>query len=177
MIVPLVAYNDPVLRRPTTKFDLNNPQVDPMELATNMVDTMRALKGIGLAANQIGVPYSMSVIDTDPVRVLINPELISAHIEHKTEEEGCLSYPGILVDVPRPKECHIRFTYPNGERFTEPFVGLTARILQHELEHLNGKAFFHQASRLQMERAIKASNKHYGTKYTLANLGMLKFEL
>lgn len=108
-------------------------------LARNMIYTMRAVKGVGIAAPQIGEPLQLAVavIDKIPI-VLINPVLLSKADETIEIGEGCLSCPGKEVRIPRSEWCEIRYNSINGKENVRLFGGMNAIILQHELDHLRG---------------------------------------
>jgi peptide deformylase len=121
-----------------------------------MVEFMYDNNGLGLAANQVGLPYRMFVMRGSPENfACFNPRIVSESAEVESVEESCLSFPGLVVKVKRPKSIRARFTMPNGETRTEPFVGITARVFQHELDHLEGKLYFNRANRYHKEVAIK----------------------
>lgn len=113
-------------------------------------------KGIGLAANQVGIPYRIFSMRADPQNfVCFNPKIIQPSDEEIILEEGCLSFPGLIVKVKRPRHIRVRFTTPNGDTRTEMFTGMSARIFQHELDHIDGKLYFNRASRYHKEIAMK----------------------
>jgi peptide deformylase len=166
----LVKITDPILTQPTQKFDFLSPPFEPIEFSKQIIKTLYDLKGIGLAANQIGVPYSVFAMRGDPENfVCFNPRIVDSSTETIVLEEGCLTYPNLLVKIERPRHIKVRFQTPNGDTMTRSFTGMTARIFQHELEHLQGKRFFDSLSRLKMDMAIKKANKK-GSKYTYSNL-------
>src|SRR6185295_17279432 len=155
-ILAIRIYPDPVLRvkcRPVETFD-----AALRKLAANMVETMHAAPGVGLAAPQVGVDLRLAVVDTsvgeDPrqVHILINPE-----IEHRegleTDVEGCLSLPGITDKVDRPAHVRIRSTNFEGERVQIEAEGFLARALCHEIDHLDGILFTDHLRGLRKERA------------------------
>jgi peptide deformylase len=153
------------LLKPCEEFDFTNPQVDPIQLAADLVKTMYAYNGIGLAANQIGVPYRVFAMRTAPKNtVVFNPKII--HYEPETEllEEGCLSFPGYVVKIKRYKLIRVRFSYPNGEVKTETYKGLTSRVFQHEMEHLNGQIFYDNASKYHRDQADRRFKKYERNK-------------
>jgi peptide deformylase len=146
-------------------------------LANDMLDSMYAARGIGLAAIQIGVPKRLVVIDlgkgppldseeaeTDEERepdpqVLVNPEIVWRSEELNVYEEGCLSIPDYVEEVERP--ARIRFTYQtlDGKKQEVEADGLLATCIQHEIDHLDGKLFIDHISRLKRERVIKKFSK------------------
>ena len=144
MIRPIVRYGDPVLHRPAR--DVDAVTTDIGTLIDDMIDTMYAASGIGLAAPQIGVDLRIFVTDVsagrnpDDLVVMINPELASQEgLQH--EEEGCLSLPGFEAVVPRPERAVVRGLDREGRPCEAAGAGLAARAFQHELDHLDGSLF------------------------------------
>ena len=155
-MMKLVDKYDPLLTTLLTEdFDFEDPQTDPVQLAIDMVEFMREKKGLGLAANQVGLNFRMFAMEGEPARVCFNPKIVSQSDEQVLLEEGCLSFPGLVVKVKRSRHCRIRFTGPNGEVYTEQFTGMTARVIQHEVEHLDGMLFFDKANRYHRDAAFK----------------------
>ena len=165
MILPLVDKKDPGLRQKLPKFDFLNPPTDPIQLAKDLTETMIANNGIGLAANQVGLPYNCFVIKANPIIACFNPIIVDQTSEKILLEEGCLTFPGFFVRVKRPSVIKVRYTEPNGNIVTKKFIGMTARIFQHEIEHLNGEMFFKDCTKSTLELAIKKSKKS-GFNYT-----------
>jgi peptide deformylase len=137
-------YGDPVLR---TKARPVAPDDDETRaLVEDLFDTVHAAGGIGLAAPQIGVPARVFVVDLSPVElgakplVLINPEIVRTGTA-VTGEEGCLSFPGLFVNVDRPEEARVRYRTPSGEPREVEVRGLLARAVLHEFDHLEGVLF------------------------------------
>ena len=122
------------------------------ELARDMLRSMYASRGIGLAAPQVGVPSQLLVIDLDleeaatPPLVLINPEITSAGASLNTYEEGCLSIPGVYLNVVRPSVVEVSYRDDRGRPRRLKADGLLARCIQHELDHLNGVLFVDRVS-------------------------------
>tara|TARA_Y100001970_G_scaffold293830_1_gene443651 strand:- start:34983 stop:35642 length:660 start_codon:yes stop_codon:yes gene_type:complete len=134
------------------------------EMAKNMLQSMYFAKGIGLAAPQIGISKQLIVIDlnleeaaTPPV-VLINPEIISVGASLNTYEEGCLSIPGIYLDVVRPSTVKIKYRDEMGRPRKMNSDGLLARCIQHEIDHLNGVLFVDKVSDKDLLRKELANN-------------------
>lgn len=94
-----------------------------------------------MAANQLGLPYRVFAIKSNPVIVAYNPRIVDASSKEVVLDEACLSYPGLALKVSRPETIKVRYTYPNGATETLIYSGMTARIFQHELDHLNGIMF------------------------------------
>lgn len=146
MILSVIKYPNKILETPANKVvDFND---ELRQLADDMVETMHANKGIGLAAPQIGKGLRVAVIeypkqkDDDfeiPLMVLVNPKIISKSTEEQADTEGCLSIPGIEVAVPRAKRVKVKAQDLEGNKIRFTASGLFARIIQHELDHLDGK--------------------------------------
>ena len=152
----LVKSDDPILTRSCDNFNFANPPFDPIEFAKELVKHMYDWNGIGLAANQVGVPYRIFSMRGAPENfVCFKPRIVDTSTELVALEEGCLSYPGLLVKIKRPKSVKVRFTMANGETRTETYTGMTARIFQHELDHLNGVLYFNRASRYHRDKALE----------------------
>lgn len=164
MILELIDGKDPMLHRPTERFNFENPQTDPSELAINLTETMITHKGLGLSANQVGLPYNVFVLTGQPVRALFNPRIVDSSEETTVSTEGCLSFPELFVKVKRPAVIKIRYTQANGETLTEEFHGLTARIVQHEVDHLNGITILDRAHPIHIEQALRKQKQRLRKK-------------
>ena len=161
-VLPIVKYGDPVLRDPTR---LVSEIDEPLQkLIDNMVDTMYAAPGVGLAANQVGVSNRLAVIDLSVgkkpggLHIFINPEMIEAEGEI-TEEEGCLSIPDFVEVVTRPVRVKVRYRDRSGEQREMWGEGLMARALRHEIDHLNGALFVDHLRGFKKERILKKIQK------------------
>ena len=135
------------------------------QLAKDMLETMYAAPGIGLAATQIGEMKRMVVMDLakegepkDPI-VMINPEIKKYSEETVTSEEGCLSIPEIYYDVERPAEVTVEYTDLEGNRVTKDAKDRLAVCVQHELDHLDGVLYIDYLSRLKRDRVLKKFQK------------------
>lgn len=136
----ILIFPDPSLRAPARAVD----KVDDATraLANDLVDTMTTANGIGLAAVQIGVPLRVVVAATENgPRIFINPTISKQSRKEQSGEEGCLSLPGVFGMVPRKKDIEVASIDAQGKPFTFKAKGLVARILQHEIDHLNGVLF------------------------------------
>lgn len=152
----LVDPNDPILTTPCQVFDFKNPPFDPTKFAKDLVKFMYDKNGIGLSANQVGVPYRVFAMRGQPENfVCYNPKIVQPSEMTIELEEGCLTYPNLLVKITRPQHVRVRFTTPNGDTMTRQFTGLTARIFQHELDHLDGVIFYNRANRYHRDQALK----------------------
>ncbi|MDR9404458.1 MAG: peptide deformylase [Halothece sp. Uz-M2-17] len=153
---------DRVLRQQTKRINKVNQSV--RDLAQEMIQTMYAEQGIGLAAPQVGVNKQMLVIDCDPSNtatpplILINPEIKSYSKELLKGEEGCLSIPGVYLDVVRPEAVEVKYKDESGRPQKMQASGLLARVIQHELDHLHGVLF---VDRVPNDLVLtEALNKH-----------------
>lgn len=159
MILDLIDCNDPLLKQPLEPFDFSNPPINPLDLVTDLAETMIHNNGIGLSANQCGLPYRVFVMMGSELIPCFNPRIVDVSTETILMEEGCLSYPNLFVKVKRPRRIKVRFADPNGRIRTETFEGLTARVFQHELDHLDGINYQQRANRYHLEQARKRKPK------------------
>lgn len=151
----IVKYPHPALTSPTIPFDFINPPVDPLALATEMIVKMNESRGIGLSANQLGYPYRVFVMRGEDVNfACFNPKIVNLSEDTNLLEEGCLSFPGVNVKIKRSNTVRIRFETSSGVQ-TRTFAGLTARVVQHEMDHLDGVLFFNRANKFHRDRAMK----------------------
>ena len=129
-----------------------------MKLAADLVETMIAGKGIGLAAPQVGVSKRLFVVQIadDIPRVFFNPKIVQASEDTGKFEEGCLSLPGIYADVTRPSAIRVHAINEKGKPFTLDAEGLLARVIQHELDHLFGIMFVDRLTEFKRKRILKA---------------------
>ena len=138
---------------------------DRVELSKTMYDTMVKYGGIGLSANQVGLPFRMFVmgghpqIDSGKVRAVFNPLINDVSEETVAMKEGCLSFPFLFLSITRPKWCHVKYTDQHGKDVEEVLHGMNARIFQHENEHMNGYVFTDLVSKMKLDRAKEARKK------------------
>jgi peptide deformylase len=159
MIREILPYTDPILKEEMPAFDFSNPVMDPLQLYTDLAETMRDNEGMGLSANQIGVRTRAFVMRGEEILGIFNPRVVDESSEMVTLEEGCLSYPNLFVKIKRPKSIKVRFTTPDGQTSTKTFTGMTARVFLHELDHLNGIAHTSRANRYHLDQAKKLAKK------------------
>ena len=151
-LLPIMKLGHPALRRRAE--DVREIDAALHDLVENMIDTMRANEGIGLAAPQVNILKRLFVIDLEVIdetlkaRAYINPRVISSAGDERMEE-GCLSIPGVNGDVNRPDKLTVEYTTLEGETVREEIDTLQARVFQHELDHLNGVLFIDKISLLQ----------------------------
>lgn len=155
----LITGHDPVLMQPAEKFDFSNPPCDPWELAEALVKTMIDNNGMGLSACQVGLPYAVFAMIGEPNHVMFNPKVVGKSTETIELEEGCLSFPGLVAPITRARHVRVRFTGPDGETTTKQFIGMSARVIQHEMDHLEGVLFFNHLPRVQRDRLFKKATK------------------
>jgi peptide deformylase len=155
MILQLVEPDDPILLKQTTPFDFQNPPTDPIQLAYDLYETMVSHKGLGLAAPQVGLPYRAFALYAVPGIVCFNPRVIDSTSEEIPLEEGCLTYPNLVLSIKRPRKIKVRYFEPNSNVVTRVLDGMTARCFLHELDHLNGILYTRRASRIHLERALR----------------------
>lgn len=170
MILPIIAYGDPVLRKKGKEIPEDYPQLK--ELIDNMWDTMYNAYGVGLAAPQIGLPIRIFIIDPAPFaedetigedeaetlndlrKVFINAKIIEEEGEEWSFNEGCLSIPDVREDVFRKPKITIQYQDEDFKLQTETYEGLAARVIQHEYDHIEGILFTDKLSSLK-KRIIK----------------------
>jgi len=158
-IRPILTVPNPILKQVSKPVEKVTDET--RALMDDMLETMYAAPGIGLAAIQIGVPLNVIVMDLaregeDPKpRYFINPEILEDVEDTKPYEEGCLSIPDVFDTVDRPERVKITYLDYNGERVTEWAEGLYAVCIQHEMDHLKGVVFIDYLSRLKRQRAVK----------------------
>ncbi|MBT4918893.1 MAG: peptide deformylase [Flavobacteriaceae bacterium] len=170
MILPIIAYGDPVLRKLGKNIDKEYPALE--SLLENMFETMYGAKGIGLAAPQIGLPIRIFIIDATPFQdddeleveerdflgnfkqVFINAKIIEETGDEWVFNEGCLSIPDVREDVFRNETIKIEYFDEKFEKHTKKFSGIAARIIQHEYDHIEGILFTDKLSSLK-KRLIK----------------------
>jgi len=170
MILPIVAYGDPVLKKKAKDISQDFPKLD--ELLSNMFETMYNAYGVGLAAPQIGLPIRLFLVDTTPFaeddemteeqqielksfkQVFINAKILEEEGSEWTFNEGCLSIPDVREDVSRKPKITVEYFDENFAKHTKVFYGIIARVIQHEYDHIEGVLFTDKLSSLK-KRLIK----------------------
>tara|TARA_R110000868_G_scaffold221838_3_gene473632 strand:- start:578 stop:1135 length:558 start_codon:yes stop_codon:yes gene_type:complete len=164
MILPIVAYGDPILKKEAAEISSDYPELD--QLIDNMFETMYEAEGVGLAAPQIGKSIRLFIVDASPFeeeekglknfkRTFINPIIVEEEGEEWPFQEGCLSIPGIREDVYREPKITVEYYNRKFELVEETFEGLAARIIQHEYDHIEGILFTDYLSPLK-RRLLRA---------------------
>jgi len=170
MVLPIIAYGDPVLKKVGT--EINKDYSNLNELIVNMKETMKNARGVGLAAPQIGKAIRLFIVDTSPFseddqldkkeqdflkeykRVFINPTITNEEGDEWAFSEGCLSIPNINEDIFRNERLTIEYFDENFKKQTENLSGLAARVIQHEYDHIEGILFTDKLSSLK-KRLLK----------------------
>ncbi len=170
MVLPIIAYGHPVLRKVGINIDQDYPDLE--KLIANMKDTMKNARGVGLAAPQIGKAIRLFLVDTAPFaeddaldekernflkgykKVFINAKILKEEGAKWSFSEGCLSIPGINEDVSREETVTIEYRDENFKKHTETVSGLAARVIQHEYDHIEGILFTDKLSSLK-KRLLK----------------------
>lgn len=158
----LKYYTDSCIFEPCEKFDFS-VDGDPMIWVEEMAQVLEKKNGLAISANQIGLGKRIIVIKADPPLAMINPRIVDVSEEKILLDEGCLSYPGLIVKVRRPKSIRVRYQIPNGETVTEKYTGMTARVIQQQVELLDGITMLDSCSIVQREKAkkfLKRQQKH-----------------
>jgi len=168
MVLELVEPDHPLLRIKLERFDFNNPPTNPHELANDLIETMVHNKGLGLSANQCGLPYRVFVLWSNPTKVMFNPVIADVSTEEVTLEEGCLTYPNLFVKIKRPKLVRVRYMDSYGDAHTDKFTGISARCVLHEVEHMNGEVYLSKANKFHYDQAMR-QRKKYKREYGVPN--------
>ncbi len=162
-IYKLVDFYDPILRTPTKPVKLENLEDFKAAeyIAFSLAETLGELQGLGLSANQVGLPHRVCAINMgNQIWTMFNPEIIERSTVPSTYEEGCLSYPGLYVKVPRSEWIKIKFQAIGGQWIEETFSGLTAVCVQHELDHLDGIVYTDKISPIKLDQAKRKVKKN-----------------
>lgn len=155
----LVPEDHPSLNKAPKPYDFAKDGSTAQLFANVMFDKMKEFRGVGLSANQVGIDAAFFVIGVDDVRIdIFNPKIIST-VGESAYVEGCLSFPGVTVRVNRPEEIDVEYQNVKGEIVKRKLGGLTARIFQHEYDHMQGLTLKKKVSKLKWSLAIKKLKK------------------
>jgi peptide deformylase len=187
MILPIIAYGHPVLKRKSEVINKDYPKLK--ELIENMFETMYNASGVGIAAPQIGLSIRLFIVDTNPFaeddslsdndrnqlksfkKIFINPVIIDEKGGEWSFEEGCLSIPNIREGVLRQKQITIQYHDENFNKHTDSFDGLLARVIQHEYDHIEGVLFTDKLSsfkkQLLKKKLLKISSGKLSFDYEM----------
>lgn len=160
-LLEIKKYGDKILESPTEEVDVIDKEIQ--KTIDDMLETMYAASGLGLAANQVGIPLSITVIDlyedkNSKALVLINPKIIYERGKI-IEEEGCLSFPKIYTLVERPKNLTVEAINIKGELIRIEAKDLLARVISHECDHLKGILFINKINQIKRAMIIKQISK------------------
>lgn len=158
-ILPLVGEDNPILKQVIPEFDFKNPSVDPISLASSLVETCKYYKGYGLSANQCGLSYRVFVMGANEEYVaFFNPKILSSSGEcHMIE--GCLSFPLLGLRITRPEVIEVEYQDFNGVTRTAKYTGISARCFQHELDHMNGIVYTEKCKPMALKSGVDKRNK------------------
>ena len=138
---------------------------DRKELSDTMFDTMKKYGGIGLSANQVGLPFNMFVLGDHPEvekglkMTCFNPIIISSSVEEETMKEGCLTFPFVFLNITRPRKVVVKYEDENGDLKEGSLDGMISRVFQHEYDHMLGKTFVDGISKMKLDMAYKKAEK------------------
>ncbi|NBW56541.1 peptide deformylase [bacterium] len=156
----LVPSDDPILHNPPEEFDFAKEGVGMADRLFNLLcDRCKEIGGIGLAANQVGINTRVFVMGLDEIMFgIFNPVIVEYSDQLENMDEGCLSFPGMSLNIKRPGSIVATYKDSKGKEFTNRFEGLSARVFQHEYDHMIGKTFKSHVSQLKWNLAVKKKN-------------------
>lgn len=156
MILPLLSEKDPFLREEPETFDFESPQVNAEDLEKQLIENMIYYRGVGLSANQIGIPVkAFALLVDDKPMVVFNPKILDFSDDSVYIREGCLSFPGLYFAVERAKGVTTYYQNKEGKEYSGNFTDLSARVFQHEMEHMGGELFIDNVSNFILNSAMK----------------------
>lgn len=163
----IIKFPDPILREIMPDFDFQNPIMDPALLESELVTAMLGNGGVGLSANQIGVRCKVFAMghseQPESAQAFFNPVIIKVSTDTNDMIEGCLSFPGVYVNIKRPRVIQVGWQDRTGQWHEDEFDGYTAKCFCHEFDHINGIAMPDRVSQLRwamsLKKSIKASKK------------------
>lgn len=158
---PCIPWPDKRLRSPAAPVDAITDDI--RAIWTDMIDTMEAMPGVGLAAPQIGVKLRLAVVDASDARGQVvrmaNPEILHASAQMRSHDEASPNLPGVWASIDRPRAVTVRFVNDSGAQEDRDFVGLWATSVQHQIDHLNGKMYFDHLSKLKRDMLLRRARK------------------
>ena len=156
-----IPWPDKRLRTPAEQVKEITPEVH--RIWDDMIDTMEAMPGVGLAAVQIGVMLRLAVVDASEKRGqavrMANPEVLHASVQPRGHDEASPNLPGVHARIERPRAVTVRFMNETGEMEDRDFVGLWATSVQHQIDHLNGKMYFDHLSKMKRDILLRKAKK------------------
>jgi peptide deformylase len=164
-MLQIVKFPNPILRERIPEFTFENSTIDPVKLEKDMIEVMFAHDGIGLAANQVGISARMFVMGhkdhPELAQAFYNPIVLANTDNIQDLEEGCLSFPGMYVNIKRPSKIRARWQNSQGEWQEDEFDGYNCKCFLHELDHLEGIVFQDRVSTLKWALAAKKTKKGF----------------
>ena len=161
---PFVMWPHRSLRTPAAPVEAITDDI--RAIWTEMVEAMDAMPGVGLAAVQLGIDLRLAVVDCSDERgkavKMANPEVLHASVQPRDHEEASPNLPGVSAKVTRPRAVTVRFLNEQGETEDRDFVGLWATSVQHQIDHLNGKMYFDNLSKVKRDMLIRKAKKLNG---------------
>ncbi|MFP7569779.1 peptide deformylase [Marivita sp. S2033] len=161
---PTLLWPNTALRRKAAPVDKITDET--RRIWDDMIDTMEAMPGVGLAANQIGVMQRLAVVDASQERGravrMANPQVLHASVQLRTHEEASPNLPGVSAKIERPRAVTVRFLGDDGTMQERDFVGLWATSVQHQIDHLDGKMYFDHLSKTRRDMLLRRSKKLKG---------------
>lgn len=158
---PCIPWPDKRLRSPAAPVDAITDDI--RAIWTDMIDTMEAMPGVGLAAPQIGVMLRLAVVDASDARGQVvrmaNPEILHASAQMRSHDEASPNLPGVWASIDRPRAVTVRFVNDSGALEDRDFVGLWATSVQHQIDHLNGRMYFDHLSKLKRDMLLRRARK------------------
>ena len=158
----LLPEDHPVLHQEPLTWIFDPPQADPKLMYNIMLENLVYHHGLGLSANQIGMPvkvFAMRIDESDNAIVCFNPEIVKESKELVKMTEGCLSFPSLYLNKKRPKEVSVKYQNVDGDFINAHFEGLAARVFHHEMDHMMGKTFLDGVSKILLQSARRKQKK------------------
>ncbi|WP_305969166.1 MULTISPECIES: peptide deformylase [unclassified Mameliella] len=158
---PFVPWPDKRLRTAAAPVEQITDEI--RAIWEDMIDTMEAMPGVGLAAPQIGVMLRLAVVDASdergkPLR-MANPEILHASVEFRDHDEASPNLPGVHAKISRPRAVTVTYTDPQGMKVRKDLVGLWATSVQHQIDHLNGRMYFDRLSKMKRDMLLRKARK------------------
>ena len=158
---PFVKWPEKRLRTPAEPVDAITDEI--RAVWAEMIEAMEAMPGVGLAAVQLGIPLRLAVVDASTSRGKVvrmaNPEVLHASVEPRIHEEASPNLPGVSAKISRPRAVTVRFLNENNEIEDRDFVSLWATSVQHQIDHLNGRMYFDNLSKVKRDMLVKKARK------------------
>lgn len=156
----LVDFYDSILRKPTIPWDLSDKD-KTVQLTFGLIDVLEEHSGLGLSANQVGLPWRVCIFNMgSEIWSMFNPEIIERSLVPSQYQEGCLSYPGLYLKLNRAEWVKVKFQDMDGNWIEQRFDGLTAVCIQHEIDHLDGIVYTDKISPIKLDQAKRKVKKN-----------------